>query len=90
MTIRVTATAQGTDVELAGEGEDSDELERSTREATLDGEQVELEVLRGIPAPGTKVDGPAVVELPESTLLIPPGWAAEVDDTGTIKMERAQ
>ena len=90
VTIRVTATAQGTDVELAGEGEDSDELERSTREATLDGEQVELEVLRGIPAPGTKVDGPAVVELPESTLLIPPGWAAEVDDTGTIKMERAQ
>jgi N-methylhydantoinase A/oxoprolinase/acetone carboxylase beta subunit len=29
-----------------------------------------------------------VVELPESTLLVPPGWAAEVDDTGTIRMER--
>ncbi len=90
VTIRVTATAQGTDVELAGEAEDSDELERSTREATLGGERVDLTVLRGIPAPGTTLDGPAVVELPESTLLIPTGWAAEVDDTGTIKMERAQ
>jgi N-methylhydantoinase A len=89
VTIRVTATARGTDVELAGRDEDTGELDRSTREATLDGEQVELEVLHGIPAPGTEVEGPAVVELPESTLLIPPGWAAEVDDTGTIRMTRS-
>jgi N-methylhydantoinase A len=89
VTIRATATAQGTDVELAGRDEDGEELERSSRDATLDGEQVELEVLRGIPAPGTEVQGPAVVELPESTLLIPPGWGAEVDDTGTIRMTRS-
>jgi N-methylhydantoinase A len=88
VTIRVTATAQGTDVELAGRDEDRESLERSTREAVLDGKRVELEVLRGIPAPGTAVEGPAVVELPESTLLIPPGWAAEVDDTGTTRMSR--
>ena len=87
VTIRVTATAEGTDIELAGEGEDS-ELERSTREAVLDGRRLEFEVLRGIPGPGTRVEGPAVVELPESTLLIPPGWSSEVDDTGTIKMTR--
>ncbi|MGN6871325.1 MAG: hydantoinase/oxoprolinase family protein [Solirubrobacteraceae bacterium] len=90
VTIRVTATAQGTEVELAGGGEDGDELERSTREATLDGEQVELAVLRGIPAPDAEVQGPAVIELPESTLLIPSDWNAEVDDTGTITMRRAQ
>jgi N-methylhydantoinase A len=89
VTIRVTATAQGTEVELAGDRDGEDAVERSTREATLDGEQIELEVLRGIPAPGTEVDGPAVVELPESTLLVPPGWSAEVDDTGTIRMERS-
>jgi N-methylhydantoinase A len=87
VTIRVTATAQGTDVALAGEDSD-DEVERSTREATLDGEPIELAVMRGIPAPGTQVEGPGVVELPEATLLVPPGWAAEVDDTGTIRMER--
>jgi N-methylhydantoinase A len=88
VTIRVTATAEGTDVELAG-GEDESELERSTREATLDGERTRLEVLRGIPAAGTEIEGPAVVELPESTLLIPPGWSTEVDHSGTIKMTRS-
>jgi len=88
VTIRVTATAQGTDVELAGNDQAAEALERSTREATLGGEPVELAVLRGIPAPGTGIDGPAVVELPEATLLIPGKWTAEVDDTGTIRMNR--
>jgi N-methylhydantoinase A len=87
VTIRVTATAEGTEVELAQPGEESD-LERSKREATLNGERIELDVLRGIPAPGTQATGPAVIELPEATLLIPPGWSTEVDDTGTIKMTR--
>jgi N-methylhydantoinase A len=85
----VTATAEGTEVELAQSGERS-ELRRAKRDATLAGERIELEVLRGIPAPGTHVDGPAVIELPESTLLIPPGWNTDVDDTGTIKMTRGR
>jgi len=88
VTIRVTATAEGTDVELAG-GDEHPELERSTREATLGGERIELEVLRGIPGPGTEVVAPAVIELPEATLLIPPGWSTEVDASGTIKMARS-
>ena len=85
VTIRVTATSAGVDVELAGD-DDSPDLDHTSRQATLNGEQIELEVLRGIPPPGTKLDGPAVVELPESTLLIPPGWTGEVDDTGTIRV----
>jgi N-methylhydantoinase A len=89
VTIRVTATAAGVDVELAG-GEGEAEPERSSREATLDGERIELEVLRGIPAPGVELDGPAVIELPESTVLIPPGWTSEVDDTGTIRLTRPE
>jgi N-methylhydantoinase A len=89
VTIRVTATAEGADVELAG-GETPGEVERSTREAILDGERTELEVLHGVPAPGVRVEGPAVVELPESTLLIPRGWTSEVDETGTITMTRAR
>jgi N-methylhydantoinase A len=88
VTIRVTATAAGVDVELAG-GAGEPPLEHARREATLGGERIELEVVRGIPAPGTRLDGPAVVELPESTLLIPPGWTSEVDDTGTIRMSRS-
>ena len=87
VTIRVTATTAGIDVELAGD-DGEPELERSRREATLAGERIDLEVLRGIPSPGTRVDGPAVIELPESTVLIPPGWTSEVDDTGTIRVTR--
>jgi N-methylhydantoinase A len=88
VTIRVTATTPGVEVELAERNEQLGDLERSTREATLNGEWIELEVLRGVPAPGTDVEGPAVVELPESTLLVPPDWRGEVDQTGTIKLTR--
>src|SRR5580704_6060411 len=85
VTIRLTATAAAADVDLAG-GDDHPEADRSTRDATFNGERIELEVLRGIPSPGTKLEGPAVVELPESTVLIPPGWTSEVDATGTIRV----
>jgi N-methylhydantoinase A len=88
VTLRVSATMPGVDVSLGdGDGEatgDGDGVERATRTATLEGAEVELAVLRGSPAPGTKIEGPAVVELPESTLLVPSGWTGEVDDTGTI------
>jgi N-methylhydantoinase A len=83
VTLRVSATMPGADVSL-GEAGSADEVERGSRTATLDGEEIELSVLRGTPAPGTTIEGPAVIELPESTLLVPPGWAGEVDDTGTV------
>jgi N-methylhydantoinase A len=89
VTIRVSATTAGADVRLAGE-ENLPEPERTTRAATLDGAEIELVALRGIPAPGTRIDPPAVVELPESTVLVPPGWCGAVDDTGTIKLTRGR
>jgi len=89
VTIRVTATAAGVDVELAG-GDEDPGIDRGRREATLGGETIELDVLRGIPAPGTRLEGPAVVELPESTLLVPPGWSGKVDGTGTLRVDRAE
>ncbi len=96
VTIRVTATSGGADVTLAGDERDErdeddergSDVRRGRREATLRGEPIELEVLRGTPAPGTQIDGPAVVELPESTLLVAPEWSGEVDPTGTIRLER--
>ena len=33
--------------------------------------------LRGEPAPGSRLDGPALCALPESTLLVPPGWSGD-------------
>ncbi len=89
VTIRVTATTPGAEIELTA-GEQDAELQRSRRRAVVDGEEVEIEVLRGEPGPGTEIGGPAVIELPESTLLVAPGWSGRADSTGTIRMEQAR
>jgi N-methylhydantoinase A len=84
VTLRVSASLPGTDVSLGDDTAAGSEPERGEREATLDGETITLTALRGAPAPGTTLEGPCVVELPEATLLVAPGWSGEVDDTGTI------
>ena len=47
-------------------------------------------VLRGEPAAGLEAEGPCVFELPEATLVLPPGWRASVDGSGTIVAERGR
>jgi N-methylhydantoinase A len=37
---------------------------------------------------GAVLSGPAVVEQPETTTVILPGWAATVDDHGNLIIER--
>ncbi len=64
------------------------QLERDSRPVRFDGEWMETAVLRGEPATGKRVAGPAIFELPETTLVLPAGWCAQVDDTGTIQAER--
>src|SRR5665811_1635 len=64
-------------------------LERGERRVRFAGEWVETEVLRGEPAAGVTAAGPVVFELPEATFVVPPGWSAEVDGTGTIAAELA-
>jgi N-methylhydantoinase A len=91
VTVRVSAQIPGADVELARDRPSRTEgsntrADRLNRAATLHGQTIELRVHRGAPVPGTELDGPAVVELDESTLLIPPDWSGEVDDTGTIHL----
>src|SRR5664280_2205806 len=54
------------------------------------GEQLPAAVLRGAPAPGTLLQGPALCTLPEATLLIPPGWSGEVDGHGTVHLDHGQ
>jgi N-methylhydantoinase A/oxoprolinase/acetone carboxylase beta subunit len=36
--------------------------------------------------PGTRVTGPDVLRLPESTVRVPPGWTGTVDATGTLEL----
>ncbi len=59
-------------------------VERGSREVRFDGEWLQTPVLRGEPGAGLALAGPAIFELPESTFVVPPGWSAEVDESGTI------
>jgi N-methylhydantoinase A len=80
--VRLAMVVPGPDPEprAAHEGE----LMRSTRRARFDGEWVEADVLRGEPPSGEQVGGPCILELPEATLVLPPGWNAEVDEFGSV------
>ncbi len=68
----------------AAEGGELVETERPVR---FGDEWLDARVLRGEAPAGTRVQGPAVFELPEATFLLPPDWGAEVDDAGTIRTE---
>jgi N-methylhydantoinase A len=63
-------------------------IERGARMVRFDGEWMETPTLRGEPAAGGVLEGPAIIEMPEATLVLPPGWRGEVDDAGTIRAER--
>jgi N-methylhydantoinase A len=64
------------------------EPERRTRRARFGGEWIEATVIRGEPEEGARTEGPCIFELPEATLVVPPGWRGEVDGRGTILTER--
>ena len=61
----------------------SGRLEEGARRVRFGEEWIETPVLRGEPAAGTNREGPVVFELPEATLVLPPGWSVEVDAAGT-------
>jgi N-methylhydantoinase A len=85
--VRVALTVPGPSPEpraAAGDG-----LERRTRRARFGGQWNDVAVLRGEPEAGAEADGPCIFELPEATLVLPPGWRARVDGRGTIAAERA-
>jgi N-methylhydantoinase A len=58
-------------------------------ELVLDGRPVAAKVLRGELPSGTRLEGPALCALPQSSLLVPPGWSLEVDAHGSCRLERA-
>jgi N-methylhydantoinase A len=61
---------------------------QATTYALFDGDRVETELWRGELPAGTHVKGPALCAMPESTLLVPPGWSGSVDVHGTVVLER--
>jgi N-methylhydantoinase A len=62
---------------------------RETTRVVFDSEWVEAELWRGELPAGLHIEGPALCAMPESTLLVPPGWAGSVDDHGTVVLELA-
>src|SRR5262249_46042932 len=62
-------------------------IEEGSRRVRFGDEWIDTPVLRGEPEAGRRAAGPVVFELPEATLVLPPGWEAEVDEFGTIKAE---
>ncbi|MGI8631432.1 MAG: hydantoinase/oxoprolinase family protein [Solirubrobacterales bacterium] len=60
------------------------QVTRDARQARFSDGWHETAVLRGEPAPGLEQRGPAIFELPDATLLIPPGWSVTVDERGTL------
>ncbi len=86
VTIAVALSHERPDVEpLAATDE---QPVRAVRQVWLGGEWREAVVLRGELSAGIEVDGPAVLELPETTLVLPAGWSATVDEHGTVRAER--
>jgi N-methylhydantoinase A len=86
VTIRVAAVEPGPEPRprAAADGR----LDEGERRARFAGSWVETQVLRGEPEAGFAAEGPSVFELPEATLVLPPGWSASVDEAGTITAER--
>ncbi|MBA3420694.1 MAG: hypothetical protein H0U12_02185 [Thermoleophilaceae bacterium] len=37
-----------------------------------------------------RIEGPAIVELPEATLAVPPKWFGEAGEDGTIVLEHGE
>jgi N-methylhydantoinase A len=53
------------------------------------GRELEVELISGEPAPGERIEGPAICALADATLLVTPGWGGHVREDGTIELVRA-
>jgi N-methylhydantoinase A len=84
VTVRVAVALPGAEPRASALGEPEP---TSSRVARLGGERVEATVRRGFV---DRVEGPAVVEFPEATLAVPPGWSGGAGDDGTIVLEREE
>jgi N-methylhydantoinase A len=84
VTLRAAAVRPGAEVRLVAAGD----VERGRRTIRVRRAEVEAEVLSGTGLPpGTQVRGPAIVEFPETTCLVPPGWVGEADEHGILRLE---
>ncbi len=87
--LRVTATVPGDEPAVSHGGTVTEP--RAERPARAGDERRETPVYdRDRAAVGLAVAGPAVFEGAESTVVVPPGWGATVDERGTLLLERTE
>jgi N-methylhydantoinase A len=85
VSVHVAAVQEGAKPKL-----EADIAPRAThvmRAAVFKGERLDTTVVRGALATGYELDGPAVCELPEATVVVPPGWRGTVRGDGTLVLE---
>ncbi|SDZ84964.1 N-methylhydantoinase A [Haloplanus vescus] len=89
VTVRLRSRGVVDPPELAVTGDGETEPDPgTTRTARFDGDAIETPVYdRGTLAPGATLDGPAVVEGGETTVVVPPAASAHVDDWGNVVVE---
>jgi N-methylhydantoinase A len=71
----------------AGRARDTAPL-RGRRSAVFDGERVDATVVRGGLELDERLEGPAVLELAEATVVVAPGWTAEARPADDLVLER--
>jgi len=87
--LRMVATLPGTSPSLE-EPEAAGQAATARRRAYLGGEWIEVVVHdRTRMGRGSRVAGPAIVELPEATCLVHDGWDGEIDAVGTLVLRSA-
>ncbi|HXC24033.1 MAG TPA: hypothetical protein VNU28_05565, partial [Solirubrobacteraceae bacterium] len=82
--VNIRVSALGARPSLRLSGAYVEPAARSNTQLVFDGERVEAELWRGELPAGSQLQGPALCAMPESTLLVPPGWNGAVDERGTI------
>jgi len=69
-------------------GKNISEAKKGVRKVYYDGNFMEFDIYaRERIAPGSEIEGPALVEQMDSVTLIPPDWLARIDEYGNIVLE---
>jgi N-methylhydantoinase A len=83
--IRVSVWGPAPQLHPRGDAAGTPHTERAR--IVFDGRRLDAVVMHGELPAGTRVCGPALCALPDSTLLVPPGWSGVVDAYGTCRLE---
>jgi N-methylhydantoinase A len=87
--VRLTATVGVEKPALHEDATDGDG-HSGRRRASFEGDWTEVDVFdRSHMGAGAEVSGPALVEFPEATCVVAPGWAGRVDEAGSLVLERS-